>query len=83
MTADEAIKVMQVERECVMRNDSHQCNRDCAVCDLVLPTEYVLDAYDEVLKMFNKYHKHKKEAKRFKRKYLELRKVIMQNEKQS
>lgn len=46
MTIDEAIKVMQNEQICVKRQGTPQCDRICAMCDLLLPTKDVLMAYD-------------------------------------
>lgn len=43
---ERTIKILEVERECVQRNETHHmCNRDCDKCDLVLPTSDVLQAY--------------------------------------
>ncbi len=33
------------------RNEAKICDRDCAICDLVQPTERVLEAYDYVISM--------------------------------
>lgn len=46
MTLDEAIKVMETEKTCVNRQGTPQCDRICAMCDLLLPTKDVLMAYD-------------------------------------
>lgn len=44
MTRNEAIKVLRNEVACVQRET---CERpECASCDLVLPVEKVLSAYD-------------------------------------
>ena len=47
MTRDEAIKVLEIERECVSRD----CDRECAKCDLVMDRKTVLGAYDFILKI--------------------------------
>jgi hypothetical protein len=51
MSPEEVKKLMEVERECVHRNEAKICDRDCAICDLVQPTERVLEAYDYVISM--------------------------------
>lgn len=45
MTREEAIKVLQNERECVQRQSGQGCDHNCAVCDLVLPDKAIIDAY--------------------------------------
>ena len=45
MTNKEAIEVIKTEKKCVLRN-IRGCDRDCAHCDLVLPEEAILTAYD-------------------------------------
>lgn len=47
MCLDTVIEVVENEKECIMRADS--CGRDCARCDLVRPTEEILEAYEFVL----------------------------------
>lgn len=49
MTLDEAIKVMETEKTCVNRQGTPQCDRDCVRCNLVLPAEDVLTAYNMVI----------------------------------
>ena len=46
-----ALLVMEIERECVHRNSEGRCDRNCNDCDLVLPDDIVLNAYDKVIKM--------------------------------
>lgn len=47
MTRDEAIKVLEIERECVSRD----CDKECAKCDLVMDRKTILGAYDLILKI--------------------------------
>ena len=42
----DAIKVIRTEKECVLRQNTDECNRCCEDCDLLLPTEDVLKGYD-------------------------------------
>ena len=46
---ERVIKIMQNERKCVLRQDTSECDRDCANSELVLPKEDVHAAYDYVL----------------------------------
>ena len=46
---ERVIEIMQNERKCVLRQDTSECDRDCANCELVLPKEDVKAAYDYVL----------------------------------
>jgi len=50
MTRKEAAGVIKFEKTCVLRQDTPRCNRDCKKCDLLLPTEDVLTAYDMAIK---------------------------------
>lgn len=47
----QALIVLEKERECVLRQDSPDCDRDCKKCDLLLPTETVVEAYDNAIKV--------------------------------
>lgn len=49
MTEKEAIEVIKTEKKCVLRN-IRGCDRDCAKCDLVLPDEEILTAYDMAIR---------------------------------
>ena len=50
MTRKEVAGVIKFEKACVLRQDTPQCHRDCKKCDLLLPTEDVLTAYDMAIK---------------------------------
>lgn len=57
MTEDiktEALFVLQNERECVIRGAT--CDRDCAKCDLVMPSEKIISAYDNVIEWLKQPH---------------------------
>ncbi len=49
MTEKEAIDVIKTEKKCVLRN-MRGCTRDCAHCDLVLPEDDILLAYDMAIR---------------------------------
>ena len=46
MTIDEAIKLVKIERECVIRAD--HCDRKCEKCDLVQDANIIIDMYEHV-----------------------------------
>lgn len=50
----ETSEVFKTERECILRNESDNCNRDCASCDLVIDCNEILKAYDKVLDLLEK-----------------------------
>lgn len=50
MTNERVIEVLRTEKSCVLRN-IRGCDRNCAECDLVLPDEEVLAAYDMAIKI--------------------------------
>ena len=47
----DVLEVMKTERQCVIRNEIGSCNRDCGNCDLLLPTNDIIQAYDRVIMM--------------------------------
>lgn len=47
----DVLEVMRTERRCVIRNSIGGCDRDCAKCDLLLPTNDVIAGYDKVIMM--------------------------------
>lgn len=55
MTNIEAIEVIKTEKKCVLRN-MRGCNRDCGKCDLVLPEEDILLAYDMAIKWLRRFN---------------------------
>ena len=52
MTNEEAARIMAIEKECVLRQDTDKCNREscgCQCCDLIQETKDVLEAYDKAI----------------------------------
>lgn len=52
MTNDRAITLLEIERECITRNNQpfgFNCDRNCGKCDLVQNTEELLEMYDFVI----------------------------------
>lgn len=50
MTNERVIEVLKNEKKCVLRN-IRGCDRDCGKCDLVLPDEEILTAYDTAIRV--------------------------------
>ena len=46
MNNDQILKVLRNERECIARQGTAKCDRDCAKCDLCLPDAEILEVYD-------------------------------------
>ena len=57
MTASEIIKR---ERECVLRAKS--CDRNCGDCDLIMPEDEIVNAYNKALDLLEKQEKAEKVA---------------------
>ena len=47
MTKQEVLNGLHIERECVSRD----CNRDCANCDIVQERDWLLEVYDNAIRM--------------------------------
>lgn len=56
MTLKEVVDILKTERQCVERQDQPlACDRDCAHCDLLLPTEDVLKAYSMAIECIDRF----------------------------
>lgn len=58
MTNSRAIEVIRTEKKCVLRN-IRGCSRECEKCDLVLPDEEVLMAYDMAIEALSDENDHR------------------------
>lgn len=58
MTSDRAIFVLETEKKCVLRN-IRGCDRDCMHCDLVLPDEEVLTAFNMAIEALEDDNDHR------------------------
>ena len=47
-----AIEVLETEKKCVKHNIDGCC-RECAECDLVLPDDVILSAYDWAIRLMS------------------------------
>lgn len=55
MTREQAINVLETEKKCVLRDS---CERsECASCDLVMPIEQILSAYDMAISVLQEQSK--------------------------
>lgn len=43
------IRILEIEKTCVLRQDTPECNRECANCDLVQNADEVISAYDTAI----------------------------------
>jgi len=55
----DVVNVLRNEKECIKRNVSG-CDRDCINCDLIMPDETLLEAYDIAIDIIDAYHKWSK-----------------------
>ena len=59
MTREEAIAIIENEKECVNRaNKNEYCNRDCYNCELVKTDTEILTALDMAIKALEQYPKY-------------------------
>lgn len=49
---DTIIQVLAAERDCILRQDTPKCNHDCYNCDLLLPTQKIIDVYNDLILHF-------------------------------
>lgn len=49
MTVERMIELLKIEKECVLRNASGECNRYCAGCDLLQDDTELHEMYTEVI----------------------------------
>ena len=52
MSNELAIEVLETEKKCVKRNIAGCC-RECAECDLVLPDDVIVSAYDWAIRLMS------------------------------
>ncbi len=51
MKNEQILKVLKNERECIKRQGTDKCDRDCANCDLCLPDDEILEVYDHLIQI--------------------------------
>ena len=49
MTVERMIELLEIEKECVLRNASGECNRYCAGCDLLQDDTELHEMYTDAL----------------------------------
>ena len=85
MELQKVYELMAREKECVLRQDNPDCNRDacgCQCCDLIADADEIIEAYNEVLKLIerqierNKYPSELAMVMAWKRESDERQKVI-------
>ena len=45
----EIIGIIENEKQCVLRAEEHECDRDCLHCDLLKESSDIIQSYDYVL----------------------------------
>ena len=63
MTGERVLQILKTELECVNRQGTPKCNRDCLNCDLLLPAKDVREAYETSIKVLT-IVKRQQDAKR-------------------
>ena len=63
MTGERVIQILKTELECVNRQGTPKCNRDCLNCDLLLAAKDVREAYETAIKVCE-HVKKQQDAKR-------------------
>ena len=53
MNAEQILKVLKNERECIKRQGTEKCDRNCAKCDLCLPDTEILEVYDFLIEAYS------------------------------
>ena len=51
MSTEQILKVLKNERECIKRQGTDKCDRNCGNCDLCLPDDEILEVYDHLIKI--------------------------------
>lgn len=59
MTTEQAIKIIENERKCVLSD----CNRDCYLCPLVKERQEIVEAFDLAIAALNKRPYSKEEVR--------------------
>lgn len=59
MTENEAIKVIETEKQCVLRNNENGCDRDCICCDLVMAENDIICGYDTAIKAIEEIQQYR------------------------
>ena len=58
MTPERVLELLKIERECINRNNQPfgmNCNRECGKCDLLQDTDELLEMYDYLINLMNRF----------------------------
>ena len=58
MTKERMLELLDIERQCIIRNDKDICDRKCENCDLVQDTKELLVMYDMVYSLLKTHKEH-------------------------
>ena len=53
MNNEQILKVLKNERECIARQGTAKCDRNCKECDLCLPDDEILEVYDFLIEAYS------------------------------
>lgn len=59
MTEKKAIKVIETEKQCVLRNGENGCDRDCICCDLIMAENDIICGYDTAIKALEEIQQYR------------------------
>ena len=54
ISASRAFDIIRMQNRCVMRSDKNKCGKYCEVCELALPTNDIIEAYEYALSLIKK-----------------------------
>lgn len=54
ISASRAFDIIRMQNRCVMRSDSNKCGKYCEMCDLAMPTNVIIEAYEYALSLIKK-----------------------------
>ena len=58
MSTEQILKVLKNERECIARQGTEKCDRNCKDCDLCLPDDEILEVYDFLINSYSMTEVH-------------------------
>lgn len=58
MTVERMIELLEIEKECVLRNADGECNRYCAECDLLQDDTELHEMYTEAIALLKAQEPH-------------------------
>ena len=72
MNTEQILKVLKNERDCIKRQGTAKCDRNCVKCDLCLPDDEILEVYDFLINAYSMTEVHIKVSKEERDKLIEI-----------